>query len=40
MRVRLGMFVVTANGYALGKPPGLFPAAELKHGIHGGTVET
>ena len=40
LRVRHGMFVVTANGYALGKPPGLFPAAELKHGIHGGTVET
>ncbi|MGE5148036.1 MAG: creatininase family protein [Candidatus Eiseniibacteriota bacterium] len=40
LRVRLGLFVVTANGYALGKPPGLFPAAELKHGIHGGTVET
>jgi creatinine amidohydrolase len=38
LRVRLGMFVVTANG--LGKPPGLFPAAELKHGIHGGMVET
>jgi creatinine amidohydrolase len=40
LRVRHGMFVVTANGYGLGKPPGLFPAEELKHGIHGGTVET
>ena len=40
LRVRLGMFVVTASSYALGKPPGLFPEAELKHGIHGGTVET
>jgi len=40
LRVRHGMFVVTANSYALGKPAGLFPAAELKHGIHGGTAET
>lgn len=40
LRVRHGMFVVTANCYALGKPPGLFPDDELKHGIHGGTVET
>lgn len=40
LRVRHDMFVVTCNFYALGKPPGLFPAAELKHGIHGGSVET
>lgn len=40
LRVRHRMFVVTANCYALGKPPGLFPEQELKHGIHGGTVET
>lgn len=40
LRVRHGMFVVTANCYALGKPPGMFPEDELKHGIHGGTVET
>lgn len=40
LRVRLGMFVVTAATYSLGKPAGLFPDAELKHGIHGGTVET
>jgi len=26
--------------YRLGRPPGLFPEAELKHGIHGGSVET
>jgi creatinine amidohydrolase len=40
LRVRWDMFVVTCNLYALGKPPGLFPASELKHGIHGGSVET
>jgi creatinine amidohydrolase len=40
LRVRHGMFVVAASSYALGKPPGLFPDTELKHGIHGGSVET
>jgi creatinine amidohydrolase len=40
LRVRCDMFVVTCNFYALGKPPGLFPPSELKHGIHGGSVET
>jgi creatinine amidohydrolase len=40
LRVRHDMFVVTCNFYALGRPPGLFPASELKHGIHGGSVET
>jgi creatinine amidohydrolase len=40
LRVRLGMLVVTVNGYSLGKPQGLFPESELRHGIHGGTVET
>ena len=40
LRVRHAMFVVTASTYALGRPAGLFPATELKHGIHGGSVET
>lgn len=40
LRVRHCMFVVTAASYSLGKPDGMFPAAELQHGIHGGTVET
>jgi len=40
LRVRHDMFVVTAATYALGKPDGMFPEDELKHGIHGGTVET
>jgi creatinine amidohydrolase len=40
LRVKHGMLVVTAATYALGKPPDMFPEHELKHGIHGGTVET
>jgi len=40
LRVKHGMFVVTASSYALGKPPGMFPEHELTHGIHGGEVET
>jgi creatinine amidohydrolase len=40
LRVRCRMLAVTCNVYALGKPPSLFPASELKHGIHGGSVET
>jgi creatinine amidohydrolase len=40
LRVRRDMFVVTASTYSLGRPPGLFPDSELKHGIHGGSVET
>jgi creatinine amidohydrolase len=40
LRVRLGMFVVTVSSYSLGRPEGMFPEHELKHGIHGGTVET
>ncbi|MBV8413298.1 MAG: creatininase family protein [Alphaproteobacteria bacterium] len=40
LRVRCRMLAVTCNVYALGKPAGLFPASELKHGIHGGSVET
>ncbi|MBL8837330.1 MAG: creatininase family protein [Alphaproteobacteria bacterium] len=40
LRVRHRMFAVAVNYYALGKPAGLFPEAELKHGIHGGSVET
>jgi creatinine amidohydrolase len=40
LRIRCRMFVVAASTYRLGRPPGLFPDAELKHGIHGGSVET
>jgi creatinine amidohydrolase len=40
LRVRLGMAVVVANTYGFGEPEGLFPADELRHGIHAGAVET
>jgi creatinine amidohydrolase len=40
LRVRLGMLVVTMSYGALGRPPGLFPESELRHGIHGGSSET
>lgn len=40
LRQELGMLVVRANYFALGSPPGLFAADELRHGIHGGEVET
>jgi creatinine amidohydrolase len=40
LRVRLGMLVVTLSYWGLGRPPGLFPDAELHHGIHGGSGET
>src|SRR4029450_10256878 len=38
--LRHRMLLVAASPYRLGRPPGLFPDAELKHGIHGGSVET
>ena len=40
LRVRLGMLVVTLSYWALGRPAGLFPDSELRHGIHGGSSET
>jgi len=40
LRVRLEMFVVCASSYSFGTPAGLFSSDELKHGIHGGGVET
>lgn len=40
LRVRLGMLVVTTSWHWLGYPDGLFGADELRHGIHGGEVET
>ena len=40
LRVELGMFVVRASYFSFGAPPGLFEAAELAHGLHGGEVET
>jgi creatinine amidohydrolase len=40
LRVRQKMFVVALSYWAVGMPEGLFPAAERKHGIHGGSSET
>ena len=40
LRVRLGMLVVTFSYGALGRPSGLFPDSERRHGIHGGSSET
>lgn len=40
LRVRLGMFVVTCGWHRFGYPDGLFTAAERRHGIHGGDIET
>lgn len=40
LRVDHGMFVVAVNPGSLGRPAGLFPDEELRHGIHGGSVET
>jgi creatinine amidohydrolase len=40
LRVRLKMFVVALNYWAVGMPDGLFPSAECTHGIHGGSSET
>lgn len=40
LRVRHGMFAVNAMWSRMTKKDDLFSAAELKHGIHGGEVET
>ena len=40
LRVRHGMLAVTTGWARFGLPDGLFAADELRHGIHGGAVET
>lgn len=40
LRQELGMLVVRANYFSFGSPPGLFAEEELRHGIHGGEMET
>jgi creatinine amidohydrolase len=40
LRARRGMLAVTTGWYRFGAPDGLFSAEELRHGIHGGAVET
>ena len=40
LRIDHQMLVVAANWFSWGVPDGLFEARELRHGIHGGSVET
>lgn len=40
MRQELGMLVVRANYFSFGSPAGMFAEEELRHGIHGGEMET
>jgi creatinine amidohydrolase len=40
LRAQHGLFAVTTSWSRFGAPDGLFSAEELRHGIHGGAVET
>ena len=40
LRAHHGMLAVTTSWSRFGMPDGLFPEQELRHGIHGGAVET
>lgn len=40
LRLRHDMLAVAASWFDFGVPEGLFDAAELRHGIHGGAIET
>ncbi|MEE8628433.1 MULTISPECIES: creatininase family protein [Methylobacterium] len=40
LRGRHGMVAVTTAWSRFGTPPGLFPEDEMRHGIHGGGIET
>jgi len=40
LRQELGLLVARGNYFAFGHPPGLFEQDELRHGFHGGEVET
>ncbi|SFV09361.1 creatinine amidohydrolase [Methylobacterium sp. 174MFSha1.1] len=40
LRGRHGMVAVTTAWSRFGTPPGLFPDEEVRHGIHGGGIET
>lgn len=40
LRAQFDMFVVMATWHRFGYPDGLFPEAELAHGIHAGDIET
>jgi creatinine amidohydrolase len=40
LRARFGMMAVTTSWHRLGYPHGLFSDEEIRHGIHGGEIET
>lgn len=40
LRQELGLLVARGNYFSFGYPPGLFDQDELRHGFHGGEVET
>jgi creatinine amidohydrolase len=40
LRAQHGLLAVTTSWLRFGTPEGLFSAEELRHGIHGGAVET
>ncbi len=40
LRAQYGLLVVATSWSRFGMPEGLFPAEELRHGIHGGAIET
>ena len=40
LRAQHGLLAVTTGWYRFGAPEGLFSVEELRHGIHGGAVET
>jgi creatinine amidohydrolase len=40
LRAHHGLLAVTTSWSRFGAPEGMFPAEELRHGIHGGAVET
>jgi creatinine amidohydrolase len=40
LRADHGLLVVTSSWSRFGVPDGLFPEQELRHGVHGGAVET
>jgi creatinine amidohydrolase len=40
LRAQHGLLVVTTSWSRFGPPEGLFSAEELRHGVHGGAVET
>jgi creatinine amidohydrolase len=40
LRIDHDMLAVAANWFSWGLPPGLFDETEIRHGIHGGAIET